>query len=111
MKQTDVQQFIVDLDGGVFAEKLGLALSQVAAGVVDTEKEGTVQVEMKIKPAGGHQVQVEHKLKFKEPTQRGSKSRDDMTKTPMHVGGGGVLSFFPETQTKMQFSEEPSTAK
>ena len=35
---TDVSEFITDLDGGMFERKLSVALSEVAAKVVDTDK-------------------------------------------------------------------------
>lgn len=36
--RTNVDDFISELDGGVFAQKLGQALSDVAAGTIDHGK-------------------------------------------------------------------------
>lgn len=38
--QTDVTNFIKDLDGGVFVNKVGAVLSEVAQGVNSTNKKG-----------------------------------------------------------------------
>ena len=35
---TDVGEFVTDLDGGMFDRKLSIALSQVAAAVVDQDQ-------------------------------------------------------------------------
>ena len=47
--QTDVNVFINDLDGGVFVNKLGAVLSEVAFGVNSTNKKGKVCVEFETK--------------------------------------------------------------
>ena len=102
MKNTDVSKFISDLDAGVFEEKLGAILSEVASSVVDQEKGGKVNIALSFKKINGScQVIVEHKLSYSLPTKRGSRSEEDKTSTPLHVGVGGVLSFFPEAQVSM----------
>lgn len=99
---TDVSQFIADLDGGVFEQKLAHMLSQVAAATIDHGRQGSISIELKMKQIGSsHQVQVDHVLKYKRPTKRGTQSEDEATSTPMHVGTGGKLSFFPEKQGQM----------
>jgi hypothetical protein len=99
---TKVDQFIADLDGGVFEEKLSAILSDVAASVIDHGKKGTVSITLDIKQIGSsHQVQIDHVLKYKRPTSKGSISEDNSTSTPMHVGTRGALSFFPENQGQM----------
>ena len=45
---TDLPEFINDLDGGVFAEKVSHALSDVAAGVIETDKNGEVTLKFKL---------------------------------------------------------------
>lgn len=108
---TDVTKFIVHLDGGVFEEKLSAILSDVAASVVDHGKSGEVNITMKIKQIGSsHQVQVDHTLKYKRPTSKGSISEDNSTSTPMHVGKRGAMSFFAENQGTM-FDERGSLAE
>lgn len=99
---TNVNQFIVHLDGGVFEEKLSTILSDVAASVVDHGRSGEVNINLKIKQIGSsHQVQVDHTLKYKRPTSKGNISEDNSTSTPMHVGKRGAMSFFPENQGTM----------
>lgn len=99
---TKVTQFIVDLDGGVFEEKLAAVLSDVAAGVIDHGKVGEVDIKLKMKQIGSsHQVAIEHTLKYKRPTSRGTIAEDNTTSTPMHVGSRGALSFFPENQGQL----------
>ncbi len=96
---TKVDQFISDLDGGVFEEKLSRILSEVAEAVINQGKLGTVDIKLTIKQIGNsHQVTVDHKLAYKRPTARGSVSEDNQTSTPMHVGVNGKLTFFAENQ-------------
>ena len=99
---TKVDQFIADLNGGVLEEQLSAILSEVASAVVDHGRKGEVTLKLDIKKLGeGHQVQIEHTLKYKRPTMRGSRSEDSASTTPMHVGSKGALTFFPENQTTM----------
>lgn len=79
--QTDVNVFINDLDGGVFVNKLGAVLSEVAFGVNSTNKKGKVCVEFELSSLDENRVSVSHKLKFTRPTMRGSKSEEDTTNT------------------------------
>lgn len=99
---TKVDQFIADLDGGVFEQKLSHMLSQVAAACIEHEKGGRVVIEFDLKQIGSsHQVQIDHTLKYVRPTMRGKVSEEEKTSTPMHVGKGGAVSFFPENQGQM----------
>lgn len=100
-RSTDVREFLEDLDGGVFEQKLAASLSSVAQGVAHHEKVGEVTVKLKLKPISGNQIAVEHSLVTKRPTRRGDASETDATKTPMHVGRGGKLTLFPDTQEQM----------
>ncbi|WP_444885032.1 hypothetical protein [Microbulbifer sp. PSTR4-B] len=96
---TNVTQLFADLDGGVFLEKLAHTLSDVAGAVTDHEKKGEVNINLKMsKIQNSDQVQIEHTVKFKKPTMRGSIVQDDATSTPMYVGSKGALSFYPEKQ-------------
>lgn len=102
MKNTDTAQFLEDLDGGLFNDKLGRILSEVGRAVIDTEKKGQVTITLDIEQIGSaHQVAVKHKRAFARPTMRGTVKQDDTTSTPMHVGSGGSLSFFQEDQGTM----------
>jgi hypothetical protein len=98
-RDTDVQAFIAELDGGVFLEKLARALSEVAGGVMDNHAVGRVKLDFSIKRLGSsHQVNVSHKLEYTIPQMRGKVTEDDITDTPMYVGTGGKMTFFPENQ-------------
>lgn len=104
---TDVGEFITDLDGGQFEHKLSIALSQVAAAVVDNDRAGEVKVTFTIKRIQGtHQVAIEHGLKFTKPTSSGKAGEEEKRVTVLHVGKFGALSLaqgplFKETQTKL----------
>lgn len=41
-RSTNVQEFIGELDGGVFETKIGAVLSEVASGVMNTKTKGKV---------------------------------------------------------------------
>ena len=45
---TKVEQFIADLDGGNFEDKLSKVLSHVASAVVDHGKMGTIDIKLSI---------------------------------------------------------------
>jgi len=98
---TNVEQFISDLDGGVFQEKLSRTLSDVAAHVMDFEKKGQVTLTFDVKRSGSSQVNITHKLAYKHPTKRGEKSENDTTATPMYIGRGGMMSALPQDQLPM----------
>lgn len=99
---TDVTQFIEDLDGGVLQQKLARALSEVAGGVVDHNTKGKVTLTMELDRIGNsYQVNVSHKLLFTVPTLRGKVTEENTTSTPMHVNTGGRMSIFPENQGQM----------
>lgn len=94
---TDVTQFISELDGGVFEEKLSKILSDVAAAVIDQDKAGKVSIDLSLKRIGtSYQVAIEHTLKYVRPTAKGKIAEENKTETPMHVGKGGAMTLFPE---------------
>lgn len=99
---TKVSEMIADLDGGTFEERLGRVLSEVAGAVIDNGRAGEVNVKFSLKRIGNsYQVQIDHKLAYKRPTSRGTVAEDSISSTPMYVGKGGALSFFPEGQGQM----------
>lgn len=99
---TDVGEFITDLDGGVFDRKLSIALSQVAASVVDNNKVGEVNVKLTFKRIPGTtQVHVEHTLKYVKPTMDGKAGEEESRTTAMHVGKYGKLTLAPENQLEL----------
>ncbi len=110
-----------DLDGGVFAEKIGVALSEVALFTCLYGGKGgrvTIQIDM-ARIGDSSQVEMAHTLIYKHATQKGEITEKNTTITPMHVGRGGVLSLVPHDQRSL-FSEplpppratqRPSTAE
>lgn len=106
MKATDTSEFIGSLNAGVFAQQVGRALSDVAAGVVEFNKPGAVTVTFKLKQIGqSNQVAVTHKLDFVEPTKRGKRSEDTTLDTPMYVTANG-LELFASDPTAQLFKKE-----
>lgn len=106
MKATDTSEFIASLNGGVFAQQVGRALSDVAAGVVEFDKAGAVTVTFKLKQIGqSNQVAVTHTLDFVEPTKRGKRREDTTLATPMYVTANG-LELFQTDPTGQLFKKE-----
>lgn len=90
---TDVAEIVGELDGGHFERQLSIALSQVAAKVVDFEKKGKVSIELNIERiTGTFQVRVGHTIKFTHPTSTGKASEETSGATVLHVGKYGRLS-------------------
>jgi hypothetical protein len=111
-RDTNVNQFLEDLDGGVFIQKLARAISEVAGGVVDNNDKGSIDIKLNIKRIGqSYQVNIGHTLKYTVPTLRGKISEEDTTETPMHVNTGGMVSIFPENQNQLfTRTGEPETS-
>lgn len=106
MKPTDTTDFIQSLNAGVFEQQLGRALSDVAAGVIDHGKEGSVTVTFKLKQiAQTNQVNVTHKLDYSQPTKRGKKREDTTLDTPLYVTPDG-LQLFQKNPTDQLFKSE-----
>lgn len=106
MKPTDTSEFINSLNAGVFAQQVGRALSDVAAGVVDHNKKGKVTITLELSPIGeSNQVKINHKLDFTQPTKRGSKREDTALDTPMYVTENG-LELFQTDPTAQMFTRE-----
>lgn len=109
--QIDVSEFITDLDGGQFDRMLSAALGKVAAGVVDNDRQGDVDVKFKIaRIPGTSQVTVSHTLKYTRPTADGKAAEEATRKTVMHVGKFGVMTLMPQNQTQM-FTDAKDGAK
>jgi len=106
---TNLETLFEELDGGVFAQKLAAALSDVALGVViqDSKRKGKVSLEFTIQRIGdSRQVQLTHKLKYVRPTAKGATSAEDTTSTPLYVGARGALTLMNDTQQNL-FAEPP----
>lgn len=101
-KSTDITTLFNDLDAGIFVERLSAALRDTALGVVTTGKKGKVTITLDLERIGdSSQVTCSHAIKSIKPTPKGRATEEATTKTPLHVGRGGALSLFPESQTDM----------
>lgn len=106
MKPTDTGEFLNSLNAGVFAQQIGHALSEVAAGVVDHSKVGKVVITLNFKQVGeSSQVNISHKLDYVVPTKRGSRREDTKLDTPMYVTPNGV-ELLPTEPTGQMFSKD-----
>ena len=106
MKSTDHNQFIDDINGGVFAQQLGLAISEVASAVVDNEKKGEINIKLKLsKGVGKNSLTIEHKLTSIAPLEDGRKAEDHEGKTSMYVNKDGDVTLFAN-HTKQLFEED-----
>ena len=102
VKQTDAPQFIADLSGGNFAQQLGIAISEVAQGVVANGKKGKVQVTIDIARIGeSNQVNISHTLAYVEPTAKGKRSEDTTSETPMYLNNDGSVTIFANHTSQM----------
>ena len=102
VKDTDVGEFFSDLEAGIFEQKLGRSLSEVAQGVIATKKGGKVVITLSITPIGAsQQVKVASKLDYKIPTNSGSMSEDMSADTPLYVGVNGQMTMFSKDQSDM----------
>lgn len=112
MSKTNVTEFIGELDAGIFENKLAAALSEVALGVLNHDKLGTVKLEFTLKKmdSDNPQVQIQHKLSYVKPTKRGKSSEEDTTATPMYVHKGGVLSVTPDKEQMPIFARSDDPA-
>lgn len=109
-KHTDITQLFADLDAGIFVDRLSAALGDTALGVVNTGKKGKVTITLDLERIGdSNQVKCSHQIKYARPTAKGKAMEEATTSTPLHVGVGGVLSLFPESQTGM-FDERRAKA-
>lgn len=102
---TDVGEFITDLDGGTFEHKLSVALSEVAAAVIDHERKGEVTIKFTFSRIDGtHQARCDHVLKYVKPTKDGKAGEEEERSTVLHVGRFGKLSLaqpsLPGTESK-----------
>lgn len=101
-RSTDPAQFLSDLDGGVFAEKIARALSDVAAGVIDHNDKGELAIKLKFERVGNsHRVKIKHGLTYKVPENNGSYQQENTTESIMHVNAGGLITVFPENQHQL----------
>lgn len=103
---TDVTVFLQDLDAGVYTEKVGRALSEVAHAVVNTtdsrKAKGKVTLTFDLsRMENSNQVMIAHKVEKARPTKTGKLTEDSTTHTPMYVDVNGNLTLFPSGQEQL----------
>lgn len=94
---TDFPQLMQQLDAGVISNVLGLALSNVARAVANSNKQGSVTLKLTVKPnstTDNSIVDVISDIKVLEPKpNHGSKVEDFRYGSVAFVGFGGKLSY------------------
>ena len=96
-KPTELTRFIGNLGGGSIEQMLAQIISDVADGVITTGKKGEATLKLSFSQIGeSRQVKVEHKLTYKEPTRKGSRSEEHTTDTPMYVNLNGTVTMTRE---------------
>lgn len=104
-RATKVPDFIGELDGGVFENKISMALSEVAFGVLNNGQKGKVTLTFELDRMSNSvdekRVMIKHKLAYVRPTPRGKSSEEDTTETPMYVNRGGKLTILQEDQGQL----------
>lgn len=74
---------------------------------MDYGKAGKLTITLDFSQIGeSSQVKIKHKLDYKVPTKRGTRSENTSLDTPMHVGVGGKLSLFPEKHDQLFTREQ-----
>lgn len=95
-RATNFPKLMQDLDGGVIANVLGLALSNVARAVSYSDKQGEVKMNLKLKPMGTNNEMAEIicNIAVKEPKSNyGTKSEDFQYSSVAFIGKGGKLTY------------------
>ena len=95
-RTTNFPKLMQELDGGVISNVVGLALSNVARAVSYSDKQGSVKMDLKLKPMGtnNEMVEITVNMSVKEPkTGFGTKSEDFKYTSIAYVGKGGKLTY------------------
>jgi len=95
-RSTNFPKLLQELDGGVIANVAGLALSNVARAVSYSDKQGSVKLDLKLKPMGtnNEMVEITVNMSVKEPkTGYGAKSEDFQYVSISYVGKNGKLTY------------------
>jgi hypothetical protein len=99
MIETNVNDFIGELGGGVVVEKIAHLISETALATVlhgAGKKKGKLGIEFTFTQVGeNEQVIVSAKISQAVPTKRGKTTMEDSTDTPMFVGKGGETTANP----------------
>lgn len=106
-RETNVTDFVDELEAGVLKAQLAAALSDAALKtIVHGGRKAKVTLDFTIAQIGdAEQVMVTHKLSSAIPTSRGTKKEDGQASTPMFVGKGGKMTInMPKEERTGQFS-------
>ena len=102
-KDMTLENFLADLDGGIFEIKTLEALKDTALHVVETGKKGKVVIELTLsRISESSQITVLSKLKADTPKPKGRIIEENETETPMYVTAKGVLTPFPQHQLDLE---------
>ena len=96
MSQQELNQLDV-MNAGITRSRIEAALKDVGIGVANTEKAGKVTITFDIKPQKGTntQLNVDAKVTFQKPTDKGKRSEEVTDSTPMFISRDG-LSALPD---------------
>lgn len=101
-KFTDTKQFLADLNGGVFSDQIGVAISEAARGVCNHGGNGKVIITLDFKRiAQSNQANVKHALKYISPTAKGKTTVEYAAETPMYVNSDADVTAFPKDQGQL----------
>jgi len=108
---TNVDDFIRELNAGILKDQLAATLSETALATIlhgNGSKKGKVSIDLTFSQVGGNdQVVVHTKISKSAPTARGKKSEENASETSMFVGKGGKLTIDqPKEDNNGQFSLE-----
>ncbi|EPF2927885.1 hypothetical protein BOO91_14510 [Vibrio navarrensis] len=95
-RTTNFPKLMQELDGGVISNVIGLALSNVARAVSYSDKQGSVKIDLKLKPMGtnNEMVEITANMSVKEPKAGfGTKNEDFQYTSIAFVGKGGKLTY------------------
>ena len=96
MQETDVKEFIANMGDGLLEEKMGIALSEVALGIMKHGGKGKCSLSLEIEQVGqSSQVVIKHQLKFQKPTKRGALTETDTNATQYYVNSDGDMTLYP----------------
>lgn len=94
------------INAGISKQRLEAAIKEVAIGVANTEKQGSVTLNITIKPQKNTdgQVNIDAKVSFAKPTQKGKRSEETTDSTPMFVSRNGVAAI--QNQGDLNFDND-----
>lgn len=102
MKPTNTQQFLSDLNGGAFAEQIGVAVSNAARGVSHNGGKGKVIITLDLeRVAQSNHVNIKHSLKSVSPTAKGRVTEEYSAETPMYVNSDSDVTALPKDQGQL----------